>query len=106
MDGDFKAVCDAVLGRWRASAETITEVAERFGVSRVALANGIAWILGTRNLVNRVQHEHNLCGSSAPRPLSNPLKSRTGTESPRWDSNMLVTEPGDTEGLQRAGVSI
>ena len=31
---DFVAVCDAVLGAWSGSGETVTEIAERFGVSR------------------------------------------------------------------------
>ncbi len=31
---DFIAVCDAVQGAWNGSGETITEIAERFGVSR------------------------------------------------------------------------
>ena len=30
----FRAVCDAVQGAWNGSGETITEVAERFGISR------------------------------------------------------------------------
>ena len=34
LNVDFKAVCDAVLGAWNGSGETITEIAERFGVSR------------------------------------------------------------------------
>ena len=31
---DFTAVCDAVLGAWNGSGETITDIAARFGVSR------------------------------------------------------------------------
>ena len=31
---EFKAVCDAVLGAWQGSGETITDVSARFGVSR------------------------------------------------------------------------
>ena len=34
MDVDFKAVCNAVLEAWNGSGETITEIAESFGVSR------------------------------------------------------------------------
>ena len=34
MDVDFKAVCDAVLGSWNGTGETITDISERFGVSR------------------------------------------------------------------------
>ena len=34
LEVDFKAVCDAVLGVWGGNGETITEIAERFGVSR------------------------------------------------------------------------
>ena len=34
LDVDFKAVCDAVLGAWNGSEETITGIAGRFGVSR------------------------------------------------------------------------
>ena len=34
LDVDINAVCDAVLGVWNGSGETITEIAERFGVSR------------------------------------------------------------------------
>ena len=35
LDIDFVAVSDAVREAWEGSGETITEVAERFGVSRV-----------------------------------------------------------------------
>ncbi len=31
---DFKAVCDAVLGARNGSGETMTDIAQRFGVSR------------------------------------------------------------------------
>jgi hypothetical protein len=34
LDVDFVAVCNAVKGAWNGNGETITEVAERFGVSR------------------------------------------------------------------------
>ena len=34
LNVDFVAVCDAVLGAWSGSGETITEIAARFGVSR------------------------------------------------------------------------
>ena len=34
LDVDFVAVCDAVLGAWSGSGETVTDVACRFGVSR------------------------------------------------------------------------
>ena len=34
LDVDFKAVCNAVQEAWNGSGETITEIAERFGVSR------------------------------------------------------------------------
>ena len=33
LDVDFAAVCDAGLGAWSGSGETVTEIAERFGVS-------------------------------------------------------------------------
>ena len=33
LNADFMAVCDAVLGAWSGSGETVTEIAERFGVS-------------------------------------------------------------------------
>ena len=34
LDVDFRAVCDAVLGAWNGSGETITDVSGRVGVSR------------------------------------------------------------------------
>ena len=34
MDVDFRAVCDAVLGAWNGSGETITDIAARFEVDR------------------------------------------------------------------------
>ena len=34
LNVDFTAVCDAVLGAWRGNGDTVTDVAERFGVSR------------------------------------------------------------------------
>ena len=34
LDVDFVAVCVAVQEAWNGSGETITEIAERFGVSR------------------------------------------------------------------------
>ena len=34
LKADFKTVCDAVLEAWNGSGETVTEVAERFEVSR------------------------------------------------------------------------
>ena len=38
---DFVAVCDAVLGAWSGSGEAVTEIAERFGVSRGWIWNGV-----------------------------------------------------------------
>ena len=34
LNVDFVAVCNAVTGAWSGSGETITEISERFGVSR------------------------------------------------------------------------
>ncbi len=34
LNVDFAAVCDAVLGAWNGSGETMTDIAARFGVSR------------------------------------------------------------------------
>ena len=34
LNGEFKAVCDAVLGAWQGDGQTITDVAARFEVSR------------------------------------------------------------------------
>ena len=34
LTGDFEAVCDAVLAARKGSGETITDIANRFGVSR------------------------------------------------------------------------
>ena len=34
LDVDFAAVCDPVRGVWNGSWETVTDIAERFGVSK------------------------------------------------------------------------
>ena len=41
LDVDFVAVCDAVLGAWNGSGETMTDIAARFGVSRGWLHNWV-----------------------------------------------------------------
>ena len=50
LDVDFKAVCDAVKGAWSGNGDTITDIPERFAVSRVRIWKWVYRAMGYKKL--------------------------------------------------------